>query len=57
MRVHIGENMRATRIGIPVEAFRKVQPMEDVTQYVEQDTEFADQIVEALNKALKGKYG
>ena len=57
MRLKIEENMTAIRLGTPVEAFPKVQPMEDVTQYIQQTTGFADQILEALNKSLKEKSG
>jgi len=55
MRVKIGETMTASLLGHPVEAFRKVQPMEDVTMYMQETARFAEQIVEALNKALKEK--
>lgn len=55
MRVKIDENMTASLLGHPVEAFPKVQPMEDVTKYMPQTMRFAEQIVEALKKALKEK--
>ena len=55
MRVKIDENMTATLLGIPVESFRKVQPVEDVTKYLPETMSYAKQIVEALNKALKEK--
>ena len=55
MRLKIEENMTAIRLGTPVEAFPKVQPMEDVTQYMPETARFAEQIVDALNRVLKEK--
>jgi hypothetical protein len=55
MRVKIDENMTASLLGHPVEGFRKVQPMEDVTKYMPESRRFAEQIVEALNRVLKEK--
>jgi hypothetical protein len=53
MRVKIEENMTASLLGQPVESFPKVQPFEDTTKYILQTARFAEQIVVALNKALK----
>jgi len=55
MRVKLDENMTARLLGHPVEGFRKVQPMEDVTKYMSESMRFAEQIVEALNRVLKEK--
>ena len=55
MRVKIDENMTASLLGHPVESFRKVQPMEDVTRYLPETMSYAEQIVEALNKTLREK--
>jgi hypothetical protein len=55
MRVKIDENMTASLLGHPAEGFRNVQPMEDVTKYMPQTMSYAEQIVEALNKALEEK--
>lgn len=53
MQVKIDENMTASLLGHPVEAFPKVQPMEDTTKYMPQTARFAEQVVQVLNKALK----
>jgi len=53
MRVKVDENMTASLFGQPAPSIRKVQPMEDVTEYIPETARFAEQIVEALNKALK----
>lgn len=55
MRVKIDENVTASLLGHPVEGFRKVQPMEDVTKYMPESRRLAEQIVEALNRVLKEK--
>ena len=55
LHAKIDENLTATRLGGLVEGFRKVQPSEDVTEYLPESMKLADQIVEALNKALKQK--
>jgi hypothetical protein len=55
MRVKIDENTTASLLAHPVESFRKVQPMEDVTQYMPETARFAEQIVDALNRVLKEK--
>ncbi len=57
MRVKIEEDMTARLLGHPVESFPKVQPFEDITKYVTQTARFAEQIAEALSKALKEKSG
>jgi hypothetical protein len=57
MRVKIEGDMTARLLAHPVESFRKVQPMEDITEYMPQTARFGKQIVEALNKALKEKSG
>jgi hypothetical protein len=38
-----------------VEGFRKVQPGEDVTESLPESMKLADEIVEALNKAIKSR--
>ena len=55
MRVKVDENMTASLFGQSALSIRKVQPMEDVTEYIPETARFAEQIVEALNRTLKEK--
>jgi len=55
LHAKIDENLTATRLGGLVEGFRKVGPYEDVTEYLPESMKLADQIVEALNRALRQK--